>query len=70
MIDQKQKDKILHDNTVEYETSEHVEVYPSFESMKLREELIRGINKLHFKKEYMHMVLINHQQFNKEQQYQ
>ncbi|KAM3137517.1 Eukaryotic initiation factor 4A-III [Paramecium bursaria] len=43
MIDQKQKDKILHDNTVEYETSEHVEVYPSFESMKLREELIRGI---------------------------
>ena len=44
MINQKQKDKILHDNTVEYETSEHVEVYPSFESMKLREELIRGID--------------------------
>lgn len=33
----------MHDNTVEYETSEHVEVYPTFESMKLREELIRGI---------------------------
>lgn len=28
---------------VEFETSEEVEVVPTFQSMKLREELLRGI---------------------------
>lgn len=30
-------------SNVEFETSEDVEVVPTFQSMKLREELLRGI---------------------------
>jgi hypothetical protein len=36
------KNKLLHDEDVEYQTSEEVVIYPNFESMGLKEELIRG----------------------------
>ncbi|CAD8180747.1 unnamed protein product [Paramecium pentaurelia] len=39
----------LQDN-VEYETSEEITIYPTFESMQLREELIRGIYAFGFNK--------------------
>jgi ATP-dependent RNA helicase len=39
MVDSKK----LHDDKLIFETSEEVQIYPTFDSMKLREELIRGI---------------------------
>jgi hypothetical protein len=42
-MNQALKQQLLHDDTVEYQTSEEVTVYPTFESMGLKEELIRGI---------------------------
>ena len=36
------KKQLLYDENFEYQTSEEVTVYPNFESMGLKEELIRG----------------------------
>lgn len=61
------KKSLLYDNSFEYETSEEVTVYPNFESMGLKEELIRGMKfKFKFIKDYMLMVLIKPQLYNKE----
>lgn len=68
-------------SNVEFETSEDVEVVPTFQSMKLREELLRGIyaygksqiiNKTNLQLAnflYFFKDLRNHQQFNNEVSY-
>lgn len=46
MVDKKEKiDVDTEDKKVLFETSEDVEVYPTFDKMGLREELLRGKTK-------------------------
>jgi hypothetical protein len=65
------KNKLLFEENFEYQTSEEVSFYPIFESMGLREELIRGSKTYPYKiKAFTLTVSINLQQFSRGQSFQ
>lgn len=43
MVEPTQKSNLKDDKALIFETSEEVEVYPTFDSMGLKEELLRGM---------------------------